>query len=122
MNIDPKITIDLMVYLAFGIFTTALSTIGGFIWLKFSVKRLESVAFSENGEVRLVSFSAHERISEDCRRSLTNEGIHLKEALTKLEQYQERREDMFISEMRNLSEEIKTLSECVAKLSAGAKC
>jgi hypothetical protein len=51
-----------------------------------------------------------------------NDSLHVKEALTKLEVLQQRREDKFIDEMQKLSGDIKFLSECVTKLSVGIKC
>jgi hypothetical protein len=118
MTLDVTFSIVSLVT-AVGAFVTAIKTLTE---MRVALAEHSKVLYSENGEVRVVSFSAHDRISADCRNSLLNEGLHLKEALKKLESLQDRREDMFISEMRNLTEQIKALSECVTKLSVGMKC
>jgi len=118
MNIVITLSIASLVA-AIGAFVVAIKTLTE---MRVKLAEHDKVLYSENGEVRVVSFTAHDRISADCRNSLLNEGLHLKEALQKLESLQDRREDMFISEMRNLTEQIKALSECVTKLSVGMKC
>jgi len=104
---------------AVGAFVTAIRTLTE---MRVKVAEHEKVLYSENGEVRVVSFTAHDRISSDCRKSIMTDSLHVKEALAKLEALQQRREDMLISEMKKLSADIKFLSECVTKLSVGIKC
>jgi hypothetical protein len=104
---------------AIGAFVTAIKTLTE---MRVKLEEHEKVLYSENGEVRIVSFTAHDRISTDCRNSIMNDSLHLKEAVAKLELLQQRREDMLISEMQKLSTDIKYLSECVTKLSVGIKC
>jgi hypothetical protein len=104
---------------AVGAFMTAIKTLTE---MRVKLAEHEKVLYSENGEVRIVSFTAHDRISTDCRKSIMNDSSHVKEALAKLEVLQQRREDKFIDEMQKLSTDIKFLSECVTKLSAGIKC
>jgi len=104
---------------AIGAFITAIKTLTE---MRLKLAEHEKVLYSENGEVRVMSFTAHDRISSDCRKSIMNDSSHVKEALAKLEVLQQRREDKFIDEMQKLSGDIKFLSECVTKLSAGIKC
>jgi hypothetical protein len=118
MTLDVTFSIASLVT-AVGAFITAIQTLAE---MRVALAEHSKVLYSENGEVRVVSFTAHDRISEDCRKSIMNDSSHVKEALAKLEVLQQRREDKFIEEMQKLSTDIKFLSVCVTKLSVGVKC
>jgi len=118
MNIELSLSIASLAA-AISAFVTAIKTLTE---MRVKLAEHEKVLYSENGEVRVVSFTAHDRISSDCRKSIMNDSLHIKEALAKLEVLQQRREDTFVLEMRKLSGDIKFLSECVTKLSVGVKC
>jgi hypothetical protein len=118
MNVEITLSVASLA-MAIGAFVTAVKTLTE---MRVKLAEHEKVLYSENGEVRVVSFTAHDRISADCRHSIMNDSLHVKEALAKLESLQQRREDKFIDEMQKLSTDIKYLSECVTKLSVGIKC
>jgi len=118
MNIEITLSIASLVA-ATGAFITTIKTLTE---MRVKLAEHEKVLYSENGEVRVVSFAAYDRLSDDCRKSIMSDSLHVKEALAKLEVLQQRREDKFIDEMQKLSGDIKFLSECVTKLSAGVKC
>jgi len=118
MTLDVTFSIVSLVT-AVGAFVTAIKTLTE---MRVALAEHSKVLYSENGEVRIVSFTAHDRISSDCRKSIMNDSSHIKEALAKLEVLHQRREDKFIDEMQKLSTDIKFLSECVTKLSVGVKC
>jgi hypothetical protein len=120
MNVEITLSVAVAALTtAIGAFVTAVRTLTE---MRVKLAEHEKVLYSENGEVRVVSFTAHDRISADCRHSIMNDSAHVKETLAKLESLQQRREDKFIDEMQKLSTDIKYLSECVTKLSVGIKC
>jgi len=104
---------------ALGAVITSVSTV---VWMRISIILIKRVLYSENGDVRLMSFAAHERICSECQKSITSDRDHLKEIIKITETGQTKREEIFIEEMKKLSDKIEVLSECVTKLSVGIKC
>jgi hypothetical protein len=102
--------------------TTAIALVSLFVWMRINLEELKKVVYSENGEVRLVSFPAYERMANECRRTLTCEDSRVNEGVGKLEALLEKREAEFIAEIKMLRAEIAGLTKCVTMLSVGIKC
>jgi len=100
---------------------TLLSSIFGLIltigWMKLLVARHETALFYPTGEARLVSFEAHDRMTDTCRKSLMIDSNHQGESVNRL-----------ITTIDELSkrislqgDKIDKLRQCVTLLSMGGK-
>jgi hypothetical protein len=118
MTLDPSFSVGSIIVLAGSI----LSCISTAVWARLTIARIETVVFNQNGEVRIISFEAHDRMKTECHKSIGMESQHAKENLERLERTSSEQNKEVVNEIRLLAEAVAVLSECVKVLSKGAKC
>ncbi len=104
-----------------GNIVTLLSSVLGLIltigWMKLLVARHDAALFYKTGEPRLVSFEAHDRMTDACRKSLSVDASHqgedVKRLITTIDELSKR--------ISSQGDKIDKLRQCVTLLSMGGK-
>jgi hypothetical protein len=93
-----------------------VSLIGFFSWVRFNLQRILSVVYYPTGDVRLMSFEAHDRIQKNCRDNLFAESGHSKADMTRIEEMIAVQGET----LKAMSAKIDNLQRCVSALKYGA--
>ena len=96
---------------------TMISCIATAVWAKITISRMEAVMFEKNGEVRLVSFTAHERMQGSCRKNLAIDIGHAEEDMQRLE----KQNDRIMSILESLGGKLDKLQKCMVVINYGGK-
>ena len=94
---------------------------GTFTWTRITLKRHQSVLYNEQGEVRVVSYAALERIQVACRASVSTECDYVKKELDRVNSTASLAMTDLVKKIDSLSLDIRQLSKCVSILAAGGK-
>ncbi len=93
-----------------------VTVIGFFCWVKFNLQRILPVIYYPTGDVRLVSFEAHDRIQKQCRDSLCTEAGHSKADMARIEEMIQVQGDT----LKTMNAKIDNLQRCVSAIKYGA--
>ena len=94
---------------------------GTFTWVKLTLQRHHAVIFNDQGEIRVVSFTAIERMQKSCQEGRRVENDYIKLELARVTAYSAETMEKLLHKIDELTRDIRQLSKCVSILATGGK-